>query len=67
MKQSTTQRVKTLLLEGKKFTVQKLDKLLSTNNSAEVIRRVRKLIPVKTEWKRNRKTGKRYGEYRHDL
>lgn len=63
MKTNSTQRVKLLLLSGKKLTVQQLDKKLKTNNSAEIIRRVRRDIDVGMKWRKNRKTKKRYGVY----
>lgn len=62
---STTQRVKNLLLTGRKLTVAQMHDLFKVNNAPEIISRVRKLIPVTTEWKQNRETGKRYGVYSH--
>lgn len=60
---SSTDRVEKLLRAGKRLTVAQLDRMLSTNNSPETIRRVKKRIPVNIEWKVNKNTGKRYGVY----
>lgn len=66
MRSTTTQTLKLLLLDGKSLTVAELDKRLKTNNSAEVVRRLRQSgFPVITTWKTNEKTGARYGEYSH--
>lgn len=64
MTSNTTQLVKIALLSGRKLTVREMDKEFSTNNSAEIIRRLRaEGMVIDTTWKLNEKTGKRYGEY----
>jgi hypothetical protein len=60
----TTQTVKLKLLNRQELTVALLDKNCSTNNSAEIIRRLRKSgMPIETRWEKNEDTGKRYGVY----
>jgi predicted transcriptional regulator len=60
----TTQRAKLMLLARKELTVAEMDKMFSTNNSAEIINRLRKQgMSIDTRWETNEKTGKRYGVY----
>jgi predicted transcriptional regulator len=60
----TTQRAKLMLLARKELTVAEMDKMFSTNNSAEIINRLRKQgMSIDTRWEANEKTGKRYGVY----
>ena len=63
-----TQRLKLLLLSGEKLTVAELDDILKTNNSPEVVRRLRNQeFTVELEWRTNPKTKTRYGVYYHPM
>jgi hypothetical protein len=64
MNTQTTQRVKLMLLSGKRLTKRFLDRVLDVTNSAEIIRRLRddEKMNIETVWKKSSK-GKRYGEY----
>lgn len=65
-KPSKKEIVKKLLLSGKKLKVRQLDRMLDTNNSCEVIRRLRKEIPIVTQWVTS-KNGVRHGVYSHQI
>jgi hypothetical protein len=58
------QRVKNMLLSGQKLTKKYLDQTLDVTNSAEIIRQLRKEMPIETEW-RVSENGIRYGIYQH--
>ena len=58
------QTLKLLLLDGRRLTVSELDDILKTNNSPQVVNRLRKSgVPVQMEWKTNPNTKTRYGVY----
>lgn len=60
----TTQRAKIMLLARKELTVAQMDKMFNTNNSAEIINRLRKSgMNIDLRWETNKKTGVRYGVY----
>jgi hypothetical protein len=60
----STQLAKLMLLDRKELTVAQMDRKFKTNNSAEIINRLRKSgMPIETRWEKNEKTGKRYGVY----
>jgi chromosome condensin MukBEF MukE localization factor len=60
----TTQRAKLMLLARKELTVAEMDRMFSTNNSAEIINRLRKSgMNIDMGWETNEKTGKRFGVY----
>jgi hypothetical protein len=58
MKEST-QLAKLMLLNRKELTVAYMDRRFKTNNSAEIINRLRKSgMPIETRWEKNEDTGK---------
>lgn len=60
----TTQRAKLILLSRQELTAAQMDKMFKTNNSSEIINRLRKQgMKIETRWETNEKTGKRYGVY----
>jgi len=60
----STQRAKLILLARQELTVAQMDKMFRTNNSAEIINRLRKQgMKIETRWETNKATGKRYGVY----
>lgn len=56
------QRVKLMLLAGRKLTVKYLDSVLGVNNSPEIIRKLRAEMTIVTEWVTPREGG-RFGRY----
>lgn len=63
MNNSTT-RAKLMLMSRKELTVAQMDKMFNTNNSAEIVNRLRKSgMDIDMRWERNKKTKKRYGVY----
>ncbi len=62
----TTQRLKLMLLSGKKLTVAELEDIFETNNAPQIVNRLRKTgFTVDMEMKKNKKKNKVYGEYSH--
>jgi hypothetical protein len=61
---NSTQRAKLMLLARQELTVAQMDKMFHTNNSAEIINRIRKQgLKIDLRWETNKKTGQRYGVY----
>lgn len=56
------ERVRRMLLAGKRLTKRFLDRYLDVTNSAEILRQLRKDMDIITVWKVSEK-GVRYGEY----
>jgi hypothetical protein len=56
------EKLKLWFLAGKKFTVRQLDRLLNVNNSPEIVRQLKKEIPIAMTWI-TPKNGNRYGRY----
>ena len=65
-KPSKKEIVKKLLLQGKRLKVRQLDRMLDTNNSCEIIRTLRKEMPIRTDWVTS-KNGVRHGVYSHQI
>lgn len=61
-KPTNKERVRLMLLSGKRLTKFFLDRYLQVTNSAELVRQLRKEMTIITVWKVS-KNGKRYGEY----
>lgn len=56
------ERVRLMLLSGKRLTKFFLDRYLQITNSGEIVRQLRKDMHIETVWKVS-ENGKRYGEY----